>query len=205
MKNIAYKINKTDKIDIENIHNLNIEGKKPKAISKILGIDYNTVKYYIYGSRIKNKKPHIKSKNHKENAKRKYYRDKYSKWSLWKADCLISSFQRRHQKIKKPYNFITSRPEMAKLIEENLTTCHYCSEKLTEKNLSIDHKLPVSRGGDTNLENIAFCCKKCNSEKGSMTEKEFNELKELVSNWEDKGITLFRRLRSGGFIFNRKG
>jgi len=47
--------------------------------------------------------------------------------------------------------------------------CGYCGSKET---LTIDHILPVSRGGKSTFENCVTACKKCNSKKGDCTPSE---------------------------------
>jgi 5-methylcytosine-specific restriction endonuclease McrA len=49
-------------------------------------------------------------------------------------------------------------------------TCSYCG--IYSKNLTVDHILPKSRGGETNFENCVASCKSCNSLKGSRTPRE---------------------------------
>jgi len=45
--------------------------------------------------------------------------------------------------------------------------CVYCHEPLTLKNRTIDHIIPVSKGGSvTNYDNVVACCRKCNHIKG---------------------------------------
>ncbi|XP_058105900.1 uncharacterized protein LOC131249264 [Magnolia sinica] len=50
-------------------------------------------------------------------------------------------------------------------------TCQYCSSR---DNLTIDHVLPVSRGGEWNWENLVTACAKCNSRKGQKILEEAN-------------------------------
>ncbi|MCA9172689.1 MAG: HNH endonuclease, partial [Planctomycetales bacterium] len=38
--------------------------------------------------------------------------------------------------------------------------------------LSLDHVVPRSRGGDTSWENVVCCCLKCNTRKGGRTPQE---------------------------------
>lgn len=45
--------------------------------------------------------------------------------------------------------------------------CCYCSEKLTNKTKTLDHKEPLSRGGLHGVSNIAVCCASCNSKKNN--------------------------------------
>jgi 5-methylcytosine-specific restriction endonuclease McrA len=45
--------------------------------------------------------------------------------------------------------------------------------------LSIEHRIPLSRGGSNWPANLAPACKTCNSSKGTKTEKEYRELLRL--------------------------
>lgn len=43
------------------------------------------------------------------------------------------------------------------------TSCHYCNIPITQKNMSVDHKHPIAKGGGVfDLKNLALCCKPCN-------------------------------------------
>ncbi|KMZ75349.1 HNH endonuclease [Zostera marina] len=50
-------------------------------------------------------------------------------------------------------------------------TCQYC---FSQENLTIDHVLPTSRGGEWKWENLVAACSKCNSKKGHKTTEEAN-------------------------------
>ncbi len=47
--------------------------------------------------------------------------------------------------------------------------CHYCQEKFPPSELTMDHILPVARGGKSTKSNIVPCCKQCNSDKQMQT------------------------------------
>jgi 5-methylcytosine-specific restriction endonuclease McrA len=47
--------------------------------------------------------------------------------------------------------------------------CQYCGK---EGNLTIDHILPKSRGGDDSWSNTVVCCVRCNNKKGDKTLEE---------------------------------
>ena len=51
--------------------------------------------------------------------------------------------------------------------------CYYCDKELAEGEKTVDHKLPVSRGGTNELQNLAICCQQCNSQKKDRTEEEY--------------------------------
>lgn len=50
--------------------------------------------------------------------------------------------------------------------------CQYCSKQFPFSQLSFDHVLPRSRGGQTNWENVVCSCLRCNSRKGNRTPEE---------------------------------
>jgi 5-methylcytosine-specific restriction endonuclease McrA len=50
--------------------------------------------------------------------------------------------------------------------------CHYCGEKFSPEELTMDHLVPVARGGKSTRGNIVACCKECNNEKKYLTPAE---------------------------------
>lgn len=45
--------------------------------------------------------------------------------------------------------------------------CQYCGHKFSSAELSLDHVIPLSRGGSSNWENVVCCCLACNVRKGN--------------------------------------
>lgn len=54
--------------------------------------------------------------------------------------------------------------------------CYYCREWMWLRDVTLDHKTPLSRDGANDVTNLCACCHRCNSLKGSMTEEEFRSL-----------------------------
>lgn len=50
--------------------------------------------------------------------------------------------------------------------------CQYCGKRFPMPELSLDHVVPRSRGGQTTWDNIVCCCVKCNVKKGGRTPQE---------------------------------
>ena len=50
--------------------------------------------------------------------------------------------------------------------------CQYCGEKRAPRDLTLDHILPRSRGGDNSPVNIVTACVACNTRKGDRTPAE---------------------------------
>lgn len=45
--------------------------------------------------------------------------------------------------------------------------CYLCGLVLTRATLTLDHKVPLSKGGEHSVANVAACCGPCNSSKGN--------------------------------------
>jgi 5-methylcytosine-specific restriction endonuclease McrA len=52
------------------------------------------------------------------------------------------------------------------------STCQYCYKKHSLADLTFDHVIPISKGGQTNWENIVTACAACNTKKSNKTPKE---------------------------------
>lgn len=51
--------------------------------------------------------------------------------------------------------------------------CRYCGQKLKPKTATLDHVLPLSRGGSDDPENLVLACHPCNQCKGNRTPLEW--------------------------------
>jgi 5-methylcytosine-specific restriction endonuclease McrA len=67
------------------------------------------------------------------------------------------------------------------------TDCPYCGFALTALNFSLDHQIPVSRGGAWEMSNLVVCCRVCNEAKGALTGKEYSELLACLAGWHPAG------------------
>jgi len=56
--------------------------------------------------------------------------------------------------------------------------CYYCGRKVTFKELSMDHLVPLARGGRSTKSNLVPACKDCNNRKKSMMPLEWEEYME---------------------------
>lgn len=50
--------------------------------------------------------------------------------------------------------------------------CHYCGNRFDPEELTMDHILPVVRGGNSVKSNCVPCCKTCNNDKKYLTPAE---------------------------------
>jgi 5-methylcytosine-specific restriction protein A len=56
----------------------------------------------------------------------------------------------------------------------NEGVCYYCEHKFSPAELTMDHKVPLARGGYSTKANLVTACKACNSEKKHSLAIEFN-------------------------------
>ena len=47
--------------------------------------------------------------------------------------------------------------------------CHHCGDTFARDELTMDHLIPLSRGGRSTKKNIVVSCKRCNSHKKNLT------------------------------------
>jgi 5-methylcytosine-specific restriction endonuclease McrA len=55
-----------------------------------------------------------------------------------------------------------------RLLEYNYC-CAYCYKPFSVEELTIDHMIPLSRGGTNTIDNLVPACISCNSRKGTKT------------------------------------
>lgn len=53
-------------------------------------------------------------------------------------------------------------------------TCQYCAKKLSEKKLTVDHVVPLSKGGTHEWTNVVAACESCNNKKGAKSLEQAN-------------------------------
>lgn len=50
--------------------------------------------------------------------------------------------------------------------------CYYCENRFSKEELTMDHIIPVARGGKSTKGNVVVACKVCNTEKKHLTPAE---------------------------------
>ncbi len=53
--------------------------------------------------------------------------------------------------------------------------CYYCGRQYKPKDLTMDHIVPLARGGRSTKDNIVACCKECNTKKKTLLPIEWEE------------------------------
>jgi 5-methylcytosine-specific restriction endonuclease McrA len=124
--------------------------------------------------------------------KRKIYRKLWYKNNLekvklsnaiWKRNNpnkrLAHSANRRAIKRNAPGNGITGK-QWEELLDKSGGVCYYCGEQ--KENLTMDHVMPLSKGGAHDIINIVPACLSCNCSKGTQLLNEWPSLKKRKTN-----------------------
>lgn len=96
------------------------------------------------------------------------YRDNNREW--WRSLHRINQFNRR-SKIKLVSDGSVTQELILSLY--SLENCHYCKEITPKKYRTLEHILPLTRGGTHSKDNLTMACLSCNCSKRAMTEQEF--------------------------------
>jgi len=64
-------------------------------------------------------------------------------------------------------------------------TCYYCGRRFSPNELTMDHIIPMIRGGRSTKNNIATACKDCNNKKKHMLPMEWEEYLTNLASKED--------------------
>ena len=65
--------------------------------------------------------------------------------------------------------------EWQKKLDEYKNCCAYCG-KLLGSDMTIDHVIPIVKGGTNDIENLVPCCARCNTRKRAKSAKEYMAL-----------------------------
>lgn len=90
--------------------------------------------------------------------------NKTEQFSQWEIPCEGCDRSCEHLTKVSPYRGVLG--QIRDKIFERDQVCLKCG---TSKNLTIDHVVPISKGGTNDLDNLQTLCRKCNVEKGSDT------------------------------------
>jgi 5-methylcytosine-specific restriction endonuclease McrA len=68
---------------------------------------------------------------------------------------------------------------LRRLCKEQGWRCHYCGEHFRARGRrpTVDHKVPLCRGGPNRAENVVAACLQCNADKGPLTDAEFRPVR----------------------------
>ena len=92
-----------------------------------------------------------------------------------KSSTLRSSLRKRSKEYEVEFN-ITLKEIRIMLLKAYGKQCKYCNCKLTIRNTVCDHVNPLSLGGKSNLRNLQLICARCNTRKGTLTDRQYGKV-----------------------------
>jgi 5-methylcytosine-specific restriction endonuclease McrA len=113
-----------------------------------------------------------KSRGHLEanREKRREYQRAYLQTEAGKAAAARADAARRSRITgQRMDRNITTRA----VAERDGWTCYLCGCEVTQRTYTMDHVIPVSRGGLHEWGNLRCACRRCNSRKGAKTLEEY--------------------------------
>jgi 5-methylcytosine-specific restriction endonuclease McrA len=60
-------------------------------------------------------------------------------------------------------------------------SCYYCGIQTPPAKLTMDHMVPLTRGGLSTKNNLVACCKECNTKKKTMLPQEWQDYMEKLA------------------------
>ena len=130
-------------------------------------------------------------KHHGTHAKKIFHR------LMKKTSTLKSSLKKRSKEYEVEFNI--SLEEIRNLFLRFYgKQCRYCTDTLVVSNIVCDHMYPLSLGGDSTPKNLTIICRRCNTRKGHLTDKEYtNLLKYLDTQSINAKSYILRKLAKG--------
>ena len=131
---------------------------------------------------------------HKNHSKKIYHR------MMKKSSTLKSSLKRRSREYE--VEFKVSLTELRKLLYKSYgEPCVYCNETLVVGNMACDHIIPLSMGGGSIITNLHIVCGRCNTRKGPLTHKDYQELLKSLSNLSEDTLKYVLRKLAKSEVF----
>jgi 5-methylcytosine-specific restriction endonuclease McrA len=130
----------------------------------------------------------LKEWRHKKGITKRYRREflggisstkEYKKQYRLKNREKIRLFRKKYKYLRKNAGELSIKI-IQKVYEENIKqygtlTCVYCLKPIEFGKDTLEHKLPLSRGGTNAKENLGIACRSCNCQKHNKTVEEYRE------------------------------
>jgi 5-methylcytosine-specific restriction endonuclease McrA len=87
------------------------------------------------------------------------------------------AIQGRNERKAEQRNGEQSTAMRVRIIERDGATCYMCGRKLPFEEITLEHVIPRSRGGETVESNLKVACEPCNNRKGNRLVEECEWLK----------------------------
>lgn len=120
----------------------------------------------------------VDNKKHIAEYSKKYkeeHKDEIRKYSSYYNKTMkhkICKKNNKHRRRDLAKNSTITNNQLLEL-QQNAKVCYWCNDPLKNKNVHIDHYVPLAKGGNHTLENLVISCQKCNAKKHTKDPIEF--------------------------------
>lgn len=88
--------------------------------------------------------------------------------------------QTRRKRARKLGASVGEQPVMTSVVAaRDGNKCYLCGKRLKRSVRTVDHVIPLARGGEHSYKNVRLCCQSCNSSKGARLPHEHTRIKNL--------------------------
>jgi len=106
-----------------------------------------------------------------------YFLEKVDIIEEYEQNILCASIEMKVPAVVKYKKLIKPKYRMLKFSRTNIYArdnflCQYCTRKVAQSKLTLDHVIPKSRGGPSSWINCVACCTNCNVKKADRTPRE---------------------------------
>jgi len=109
---------------------------------------------------------------------------------------MTETTKRRHKRL--PPKQMWYRKSL--LIEQYGMKCFWCECDLTAETLTIDHYIPLSRGGSNKPKNLRIACKACNNKRGNTMPEETVKTIHIPGHWNTPKYKFGQLVKHGRII-----
>ena len=110
----------------------------------------------------------------------KYKQKAHSKLKSYKAFSLDNNEPINIQPVKKIKRKTFDKTTRKSIYNNSGCRCQICGRLITYDDFTIDHIIPLAKGGTNNMSNLQSSCVRCNSIKADVLPDDFNSLIEQI-------------------------
>jgi 5-methylcytosine-specific restriction endonuclease McrA len=149
------------------------EYRKKRKQSYLKNLKKDPIRYKKYKERRQKQQQRYRARKNFQKFERKknsvyWQRQGYNRYFKYSPFKRLASHSNNRCKKGKVKSF-----ELWCLAKKQKLICPLTGEKLTIKNISVDHKIPISKGGTNNISNLQLITRRANTIKNSMNMNEF--------------------------------
>ncbi len=85
---------------------------------------------------------------------------------------MVKERQKKRKKLFELAGNLPTKIELRKIRVSLSDKCNYCGNNLFGGG-DLDHKIPLSKGGTNDFQNLTYACRQCNADKHNKTANEF--------------------------------